>query len=798
MAFIRRSILLISILATTVIAQDRYSTVRIPLRPGQTLRDLGRLGLAVDHVGGAPGRWADMTVSGRELALLDARGVQYTVLVDDWASEYARRLRADLQSAKPVVSPVVHFHQGSMGGHLTFGEVTAELDSMHVHYPDLITARDSIGETIEHRPLWAVKISRNAAVTEDEPRAFYNALIHAREPEGMMQLIYFMWYLLERYGTDPEVTSLLDTRELWFLPVVNPDGYVYNEKQQPGGGGMWRKNRRHNGDGSYGIDLNRNFGFGWGWDDNGSSPSPPSETYRGTAPFSEPEIQAVRDFCNGKGFAVTLNYHTYGDLLIYPWGYIDSETKDSLIYRRMGDDMTSGNHYTYGTDGQTVGYITNGSSDDWMYGDTLNKPRIFAMTPEVGNDNDGFWAPPSRIVPIAEENLRPNLYLAHAAGEFVAVESFAVVDDPLADSLVLQLYLMNKGLGATAGEVDVAASSSVLQILSAMPVHESWTPGVPVSIGIARPATYYRGLLVSVAVALSSPGGYTVDTLSFYLGRPDTVYADNAENTRRRWLAAGTVPRWDTTATSAHSGRLSFADSPTGFYPNNASSTFLLDTTFHLVASAARLTFWGRWMIEKGWDAAFIEASSDGGATWTALAGTHSAPGSGVGAQVPAGIPVLDGSRPRWVQEVIDVPPPWCIGPVRFRFRMASDEYLTYDGIYVDDIVLLTYPLAPDAVGPDARPAEFTLAQNYPNPFNAVTTIGYTVGGIRNQGSGFREVRLRVYDILGREVAVLVDGQKEPGSYSVVFNGSGLASGVYVYRLSAGSRIECRKMVLTK
>jgi carboxypeptidase T len=797
MACVRRIIILVTVVVSMVAAQDRYSKVRIPLLSGQTLRDLGRLGLAVDHVGGARGRWVDIIVSEREVALLTSRGVQFSVIADDWASAYARRLQADLQTEKAATSAVAHFHQGSMGGYLTLAEVVAELDSMHVLYPTLITVRDSIGETMEHRPLWAVKISKNAAVTENEPRAFYNALIHAREPEGMMQLLYFMWYLLERYGTDPEVTSILDTRELWFLPVINPDGYKYNEVQQPGGGGNWRKNRRHNADGSYGVDLNRNFGVGWGWDNSGSSPNPPDETYRGTAPFSEPEIQRVRDFCNSKGFAVTLNYHTYGNLLIYPWGYIDSETADSLIYRRMGEDMTAGNHYTYGTDGETVGYITNGSSDDWMYGDSLSKPKIFAMTPEVGSDNDGFWPLPSRILPIAEENLRPNLYLAHAAGEFVAVESFTVQDELSADSLVIQLYLINKGLGSSSGTVDLTVSSSTLQVLSPMPIHQSWASGVPVTIGVARPATYYRGRPASLALAIAYSGGYTVDTLTFLLGKPDTVFADNAETTRSRWIATGTFPRWDTTKVTAHSGRLSFADSPQGLYPDNASTTFLLDTTFHIIASSAQLTFWGRWMIEKGWDAVFLEASSDGGTTWAPLAGKYTSLASGLGAQMPAGVPLFDGSKPRWVQEVVDLHQ-YCLGSVRFRFRMASDGYVTYDGIYVDDILLLTYPLAPDAVERDTRPAEFALGQNFPNPFNPVTTIEYAVGGASGQGPRASEVRLIVYDVLGRDVATLVNEQKAPGRHEATFDASGLASGIYVYRLTAGSFVQSRKMLLLK
>ena len=97
----------------------------------------------------------------------------------------------------------------------------------------------------------------------------------------MVSLIYFMQYILSQYGTDPEITCLINNRELYFVPCANPDGYVYNQTTNPNGGGFWRKNRRNNGDGTFGVDLNRNFDYNWGFDNNGSSPITSSEVYRG-------------------------------------------------------------------------------------------------------------------------------------------------------------------------------------------------------------------------------------------------------------------------------------------------------------------------------------------------------------------------------------------------------------------------------------------------------------------------------------------------------------------------------------
>ena len=168
---------------------------------------------------------------------------------------------------------------------------------MKLLFPALITSKTEIGKSVEGRSVYSVKISDNPEVDEDEPEVLYTSLIHAREPESMMQMLYFMFYLLENYGTDTEVTYLVNNRELYFIPVINPDGYVYNETTTPKGGGMWRKNRKNN-NGSYGVDLNRNFGpsLYWNAPNGGSSLNSSDETFRGTAPFSEPETESISNF----------------------------------------------------------------------------------------------------------------------------------------------------------------------------------------------------------------------------------------------------------------------------------------------------------------------------------------------------------------------------------------------------------------------------------------------------------------------------------------------------------------------
>ena len=205
---------------------------------------------------------------------------------------------------------------------------------------------DTIGYSLEGRPILGVKISDNVETDEDETEIYFNSLIHAREPIGLEITLDLMHQLLDNYGIDPDITAFVDETEIWITPIINPDGYVFNETTNPSGGGMWRKNMRDNGDGSYGVDLNRNWGFLWGYDDIGSTPDGYDETYRGTGPFSEPEMQAVHNFINAHDFPVIVNYHSYGNMYIRPWGFNRNIINgDMAKYNPLLDSLFNLNFY---------------------------------------------------------------------------------------------------------------------------------------------------------------------------------------------------------------------------------------------------------------------------------------------------------------------------------------------------------------------------------------------------------------------------------------------------------------------
>ena len=778
----RRLLLIVlngAFLACAAFAQPRYTEVRVPLRGREDLHRLAALGIAIDHGIDRAGRSIDLFVNQEQLRSLQAHAVPFMVLIDDWKSYYQSRRLTEMRSQGSALSTTTlrNFHLGSLGGFLTFREVVAEMDSMRSAYPSLISRKDSIGRSTEQRAIWCVKISRNADVEADVPRALYTGLHHAREPEGMMQLVYFMWYLLENYGMEPEVTALLDHRELYFVPVVNPDGYVYNESTDSTGGGLWRKNRRVNADRSIGVDLNRNYGFEWGFDEFGSSGLPDNDTYRGTTPFSETEIQAIRDLCVSKRFAVALNYHSFGNELVYPWGYSDTETRDSVRFRSLAGDLTAVNHYLTGTGGQTVGYSTNGDADDWMYGDTLSKPRMFSMTPEIGEE---FWPPPARIIPVAQENLGANLTMAHVAGQYIVIRNALVEQRDGNDTVLITLGFANKGVVEPSSAIQMSVKSARLNILDVPSTPLAWQTNTPVVIKAVKSPLVQPGERVRVDVDLSYVGGLTLDSVVFRAGNPTTLYSDNAESGRARWNAASNMPemKWDTTRVKAHSGTFSFTESPVGNYLDNLSSTLTLAQTFLLAGNAAEFRFWTTWEIEWDYDYARAEISIDGGAGWIPLKGRFSGTGSGLpDSKQPPGAPCYNGVERDWVEEIIDLKD-YLGRVVRLRFAFDSDRFVNRDGMYVDDIRLLLYPLTRSSVAEGRQPGRFSLDQNRPNPFNPTTVIRY-------QLSVASHVRLTVYDLLGREVATLVDGVQSAGVHSALFSGTECASGIYFYRLSA-------------
>ncbi len=775
-------------------AQSRYSQVAVSVNSPADILRLAALGLPLeDAVTRVPGR-VELLVSETDLLRIRDAGFAVSTLIPDVRRHHAARLQADRAVTMPEKAPAVpHFHLGSMGGFLTLDEVRAELDSMQRAYPLLITPRDSIGKSTEGRTIWSVRLSGTGGASPKKPQVLYTGLHHARESQGMMALVYFLWYMLERYGTDPGVTQLLDTRDLTFVPVVNPDGYAYNELTDPQGGGVWRKNRRRNTDGSIGVDLNRNYGYRWGFDNVGSNGYGLSDVYRGTAAFSEPETQAIRDLCRRYQFSAGFNYHSFGNLLIHPFGYNNTEPPDSITYRRLGDILTAHNYYTFGTGDATVGYLTNGDADDWMYGDAETKARIFSMTPEVGTDEDSFWPVPSRILPLAAENLVANLDLAKLAGQHIVIRSAEVDQQPNDRSITFRITLANAGVRTTTPSATVRFTGTGVSVIDPAPVVIPTAGEQSVTVRALRDEGLPDGSTAMLRMTAAFAEESSRDSIPFRLGVPDTMFADGADPVRGPWDAVSSLPaiRWDTTGTSSYSGAACYTDSPLGEYGDNQKNTFTLGRTVLLGSVAAELRFRARWHLETSYDGVRMEVSADSGTTWTACAGNYTRPGSGIaGGKQIAGVPYYDRFRREWVEEVIDLSA-FLGRAIMVRFRLESDQYEHRDGMYIDDLRILSYRSLPLTAVETPPIHSFSLRQNFPNPFNPATVIGFdlVVG---------TPIRLVITDILGRDLLTVTDGYRAAGSHRVTVNGAGLASGVYFYRLETPGGSIARRMVLIR
>ncbi|MBN2381920.1 immune inhibitor A [bacterium] len=645
----------------------------------------------------------DLLVDAADLSRLKSLGVRHRIIHADLA-----RFQEERASRDKTPLP------GSMGGFHTFDEVISYIDNLHTTYPGIVSAKFSIGTSIQGRSIWCYKVSDNVTFDENEPEVFYNALIHAREPQGMECLLYYLDYLTSGYGLDSEATYLVDNREMYFVPVLNPDGYEYNHQTNPNGGGMWRKNRRANAGGSYGVDVNRNFGYEWGYDNQGSSPNSSSDEYRGTGPFSEPESQAVRDFCNAHIFRTTLNYHTYSNLLIRPFSY-DSDlpldpVKDLILYNAWGSILTRINHYLYGDAISTVGYVVNGGADDWMYGDRSLRPKIISFTPEVGSEADYFWPPPSRIAPLALENIELNQLIAWLADEYCEISSTSWVfgdqngngyPDGNEDAY-LTISGQSLGLEAASG-LSVALSCDHPDVVITNPLCPLGdVPTLGQFSNMADPyyllfgPSLHTGDKITFTLTGSSTGFQkAMKTVSLVMGEPSILYVDDFEDGLGDWTISST---WGLTASTSHSPTYSLTDSPSGNYANYISAHCTMKDPISLVGLVEpTLTFWSRWDIESGYDFAQVLISIDGGSSWVPLAGSLTRSGSGDGVQ-EMGQPGYDGIQNEWIKETMNLSAYSGEVDVRLRFLFESDQYLSGDGWYIDDVTILGY--VPDTVVP--------------------------------------------------------------------------------------------------
>ena len=673
------------VFTSLIFGKDIYQSIRLYDPSIPNIAIVASQGIPLDHIGGKRGVYIDLTCTKNQTTYLLSKGLILDILVYDLTSFYKERSR-------PAISR--NFPLGSMQGNYTWDELNNRFDELLNLYSNIISERLVIGQSVEGRDIWAFKISDNPNVDEDEPEVLYTSLIHAREPLSMMNLFYFAQKLAEGYNSDEEYTYLVNNREMWFVPVVNPDGYVFNEQIEPFGGGMHRKNRRNTncGDGTTrGVDLNRNFAFEWGANNTGSSPDPCSDVYRGESAFSEPETQAVRDFILDHDFKNVLHYHSYSNLYIHAFGDGSfPDEPDLTTHREIGYEMSKYNGYYVGTGLDGIGYTVNGDAVDWSYGDQ----ELISYVPEVGSYAQGFWPSEDEVEQLCIDQLHPNKIFSFVAGSDIIVHSYEFSQDFLlpGSEVEIEIVIQNRGLTNSGGDIEISffplndfiSFENDPYVMSEIDARDS--DDVTLIFTISSDAS--PGSSSGIIINLNSESSYSrSEVLDFVIGEPQPIFFDDFENGIDNWQLNGD---WGLTE-NAFSGLYALTDSPYGDYQEGQETIAQLttDINFQFVSNPF-VKFNAKWDIEPNYDFIRFQALiADSG--WITLSGDYTEAGSGQPAQ-PFGEHGYDDLQEDWVEETIHLDYLDGIDIEGFRFIQTSDNFVEGDGFSIDNFQILGYP----------------------------------------------------------------------------------------------------------
>jgi hypothetical protein len=495
----------------------------------------GALPRGLDIAGGKAGEWIDVVIEEDRLYELWNLGLEFSVIIDD--------VEAHGQSVR--------------GEYHTLAEMEQILQDIADTYPD-ITTLYSIGKSYEDRDIWCLEITDNPGVDEGEAGIFFMGLHHAREWPTVEICLHIADELTSNYGSDPDITEVVNNRRLWLVTCVNPDGYHWDHDL----GHDWRKNRHYFPEfHTYGVDLNRNYagssnGDAWGaWGSVGIgsiSNNPDSEVYCGPGPFSELETQAVRDVFLENDICSCITWHTYGELVMWPWGYSYAHAPDDTYMSDVGEEIASRitrqtGYGTY-TPTQSSGlYPTTGDTTDWAYGFGLFMlGRItFAYTIEGCSS---FQPSQSRLDQIVSENFDGALYLLQEAADIKSTVVPRVLP-PVIDEMT----------------TDPDGNFTV-----------SWEERNP----DAGPAKFQLDELTDLA-----------------------IFTDDGESGTGAWDLDGFALSTSKSHSSSHSFKSRYRD-------EDVSSMTTVDPI--PVSYGMNLSFWCWYDIEQNWDFAFVEVSRDG------------------------------------------------------------------------------------------------------------------------------------------------------------------------------------------
>lgn len=790
-----KKILFFCILLFTVsLYSQKHQRAKIYYNGTEDFQKLHQLGIALDHGIHKKGFFFISEFSVSELEKIRNAGFAVDVIIDDVKAFFLEQNRNPTEKNKNPSCPSSNdteyatpenFNLGTMGGYFTYQEVLDEFEQMQSLYPNLISPAtnitgpegdfltegqpdNSVTPSIGGNGIKWLRISDNPNTNEEEAEILYTSIHHAREPASLTQLIFYMWYLLENYDTNPEIKAIVDNTELYFVPVVNPDGYLYNEVTDPNGGGFWRKNRKN----GHGTDNNRNYNYfidgnpaNGSWGGPGSSSDPSSQIYHGTAPFSEVENQAIKQFVEDHDFLMAFNNHTSGELLYYPFSYADVPTADEGLYQQISAELTSRNGYFPLRDSPF-----SGDSDDFMHGTVGTHDKIFSFTPEIGQS---FWPSQDLIIPIAKEMMYLNLTAARMTSNFASIAD--TTPTYVGDQATVNASFDIKNLGITGnGDFTVSLNPISSNIVST---------GDPVNFSGLELLEESNGVIQYTLAAGTSSGDdivyelvinnglYNAETqVSKKFGALTVVFEDQGDNTSANFNNNG----WTTTTSTFVSPSSSITDS-NGNYPNNANETITLSTPVDLTdATGAVAEFFARWEIENNFDYVQFQVSNDGGNTWEAQCGRFTNPGSTNDAQ-PTNEPLYDGVQNDWVLEEINLNDYLGLN-ILVRFQLVSDNFLRADGFYFDDLKISVVEES-SLSSEETSVSQFSI---YPNP----------VKDILNINTAISNYKIEAYNMQGQLIR-----RDKINSRSNVIDYSSLAKGIYILKILSQNATQIFKII---
>jgi hypothetical protein len=439
--------------------------------------------------------------------------------------------------------------------------------------------------------------------------------------------------------------------------------------------------------------------------------------------------------------------------------------------------MALQNQFTLGRSLQTVGYTVRGTTDDWYYNDS-GHAKIMSMTPEVGTSTDGFWPAQNRILPLAQSTVWSNIYFSLSGGGYVAPTNTSLnkISYNPGEAGSLKINFKNKGLiAANNVKIELVSQSPFISIsgvtFSYNSIESYYQDSVSLNFNVLSNAPLNKGLPVLLRIKQNDTSIIHQQKIYVCVGNGTTVLNDSAENGTGNWTFTG---GWGTTTSQSFSPPTSFTESPTGNYGNTQTRTMTLVNPINTAANPVNiLSYYVRYDIEP-LDNAYIQVSSNNGTNWVSVKYYY-------------------GQQLSWKQEVLDITElANSSAQMKIRFIIVTNRSVAADGIYIDNIKIQNYQDVLTGVSGNGEvPNKFSLEQNYPNPFNPVTTIKYQLPKSGN-------VKLTIFDALGKIVKTLVNEDQPAGSYEMKFNASELSSGVYFYKIESGDFKDIKKMMLIK